>query len=77
MLDDLRNSSVFIDDEEDDLNTPEQPSQPGRNRRAKKEPTFLGMTAVQRFLLSVMVFFMVCILGILALVATGSIVIPF
>lgn len=77
MLDDLRSSSSFIDDEEE---TPAQESEavyrrPARRRR--KEQPFLGMTAQQRFIVSLMVFMMVCILGVVALVATGSITLPF
>ena len=74
MLDDLRNSSSFIDDEE----TPNQEQEgihrrQGRNRRSD---TFLGMTAQQRFILSLMMFFMVCALGVFALIITGSVAIP-
>jgi hypothetical protein len=74
MLDDLRNSSAFIDDEE----TPEQQEEVVRRRpiRRRNKETFLGMTAQQRFILSLMMFFMVCILGSIALVITGSVVIP-
>ncbi len=74
MLDDLRNSSSFIDEEE----TPEQEQDAvsaSRSRRQSKE-TFLGMTAQQRFNLSLMMFFMVCALGVFALIITGSIAIP-
>lgn len=74
MLDDLRNSSSFIDEEE--TNEPEEEviQQPAVRRRSKE--TFLGMTAQQRFILSLMMFFMVCLLGSVALVITGSIAIP-
>ena len=76
MLDDLRSSSSFIDEEE----TPNQETEsvhrrPARRRR--KEQPFLGMTAQQRFLVSLMVFVMVCVLGVFALVLTGSIYLPF
>jgi len=77
MLDDLRSSSSFIDDEEE---TPAQETevvyrQPARRRR--KEQPFLGMTAQQRFLVSLMLFLMVCVLGVFALVITNSIALPF
>jgi hypothetical protein len=74
MLDDLRNSSSFIDEEE----TPEQEqgtTSSSQTRQQSKE-TFLGMTAQQRFILSLMMFFMVCALGVFALIITGSIVVP-
>lgn len=75
MLDDLRNSSAFIEEEEPVLEQEEAVRyRPARRRR---KDTFLGMTAQQRFFLSLMVFFMVFILGVLALVATGSITLPF
>lgn len=41
------------------------------------ERGFLGMTALQRFILSVMIFLMVTILGAFCLILTGKVVIPF
>lgn len=38
---------------------------------------FLGMNALQRFILSVMIFVMVVILGAFCLILTGKIVLPF
>jgi hypothetical protein len=73
MLDDLRNSSSFIDEEEpQEQETAQQ--QPVRRRRKE---TFLGMTAQQRFILSLMLFFMLCVLGVFALLISGSMVLPF
>ncbi len=75
MLDDLRNSSSFIDEEE----IPEQEEAvSGRQpaRRHRQQETFLGMTAQQRFILSLMLFFMVCLLGAFALVVAGKVAIP-
>ncbi len=74
MLDDLRNSSSFIDDDEPQ----EQQEQVVRSpvRRRKKEPTFLGLTAKQRFFVSLMLFFLVCVVLFIALVLTGNVVIP-
>jgi hypothetical protein len=76
MLDDLRNSSSFIEEEE-----PENPEEQGTMyrstaRRRRKEP-FMGMTAQQRFILSLMLFFMVFILGLFALVVSGAVILPF
>ncbi len=75
MLDDLRNSSAFIDDEEE---TDEQEEEYIRQRPARRrsQETFLGMTAQQRFILSLMMFIMVCALGTLALVITGTVALP-
>jgi hypothetical protein len=73
MLDDLRNSSNFIEEEE----TPEEPIQVVRRPMRQQRPeSFLGMTAQQRFILSLMLLFMVLILGVIALVASGSFYIP-
>lgn len=72
MLDDLRNSSSFIEEEPP---VEEQP-QPKRFIQPRKE-TFLGMTAPQRFALSLLLFLMVCVIGVFALLFTGSISLPF
>ncbi len=75
MLDDLRNSSSF--EEEEPLQVQEeQQVEPERRRRQGKEP-FLGMTAPQRFVLSLMLFFMTCVLGALALVILEKVYLPF
>lgn len=73
MLDDLRNSSSFLEDEP----TPEpEPVQPRIERRPKKE-TFLGLTAQQRFILSLLLFLIVCMVGTFGLLISGSISLPF
>ncbi len=74
MLDDLRNSSSFIDEE--DTNEQEEEVIQRRPARQRSKETFLGMTAQQRFILSLMMFFMVCLLGWAALILTGSVVLP-
>jgi hypothetical protein len=73
MLDDLRNSSSFIDDEPP---AEQEPVQRRTIRRRQKE-TFLGMTAQQRFIISLMLFLMICVMGTFALVFSGSITLPF
>jgi hypothetical protein len=72
MLDDLRNSSSYIEEEP----VPEQ--KPGRRRALRKtqKDTFLGMTAAQRFIISLVLFLLICVLGTFALLFTGSIVLP-
>lgn len=77
MLDDLRSSSSFIDDDEETQANETEVSYRRPVRRRRKEQPFLGMTAQQRFIVSLMLFMMVCILGAVALVATGSITLPF
>lgn len=76
MLDDLRNSSSFIDEEENQ-NNPAAQNTTLRNSYRQKPETFLGMTAQQRFLLSLMLFMMIFVVGMFALVVTGSILLPF
>ncbi len=73
MLDDLRNSSSFVDEEDNNEQEEVIAHRPAR-RRGKE--TFLGMTAQQRFILSLMMFLMVCMLGAAALILTGSIALP-
>lgn len=77
MLDDLRNSSSFEEEEEPlEEQEAEQDEAASRRARRQKEP-FLGMTAPQRFVLSLMLFLMTCVLGFLALVVLGKLYLPF
>ena len=75
MLDDLRNSSSFID-EEDNQETVGAQSSTLRHDYRQQPETFMGMTAQQRFFISLIVFLMVLVLGVFALVVSGSIVLP-
>jgi hypothetical protein len=73
MLDDLRNSSSFLEDEP----PPEPvPVRPRIEPRPKKEK-FLGLTAQQRFILSLLLFLIVCVIGTFGLLISGSISLPF
>ena len=76
MLDDLRNSSDFIDEESSQENAGEQPSTLRKDYRQQPQ-NFMGMTAKQRFLISLIIFLMVLVLGTFALIVSGSIVLPF
>jgi len=78
MFDNLRDLSDFPpeDEEQDDIFKDiedvavEAPAAaPARKRRKSKN--FLGMTAMQRFLISVMLFFTVCLLGTLVMFVLG------
>jgi hypothetical protein len=71
MLDDLRNSAVQQQEEEElpPVRPPKAPSRP--------QGPFLGMTAPQRFLLALMLFLMVLVLGTFFLVLTERLVFPF
>jgi hypothetical protein len=64
MLDDLRNS-VDLSFEEEGL------AEARTLRQRRRRRPFLGMTAPQRFFLSLMLFMMVAVLGMLCLVVTG------
>jgi hypothetical protein len=67
MLDDLRQqaSEVPFDEGEDVFSTevPERPHQ----------PSFLGMTPAQRFVIALMLLMMVCIIGSFFLLVTGRV----
>jgi hypothetical protein len=69
MFDNLRDSaeSSFYEEEPNDLYK-EPVAQPvPKRRRRRNNARFLGMTAQQRFLVSVMLLFTVCIIGTLAM----------
>jgi hypothetical protein len=71
MLDDLRNSAGPSFYEEDPLDTkPEKPERPSRHG------DLLGMTAPQRFIISLFLFLMVAILGIFVLIVFQKVSIP-
>lgn len=73
MFDNLRDSaeSSFYEEEPNDLYK-EPVAQPAPKRRRASNGRFLGMTAQQRFLISVMVMFTVCIIGTLAMFVLGK-----
>jgi hypothetical protein len=68
----LRNSSDFVEEE-----PPVEPEPIRKLPARQQKETFLGMTAPQRFVLSLLLFLMVCVIGIFALLLTGSISLPF
>ena len=74
MFDNLRESaeSPFYEEESNDLYK-EPASRPlvSATSIRRNDRRFLGMTAQQRFIVSLMLMFMVCILGTLALFITG------
>jgi hypothetical protein len=76
MFDNLRDDSSFYEDEPNDLNQePAAPAQPTvairRSSPHRRNPRFMGMTAQQRFLISVMLLITVCVMGVLTMVLTG------
>ena len=82
MFDNLRDFSdePLYEDETNDLYKEpeglEAPSDdapaPARKKKKRKSKNFLGMTAQQRFILSVMVMLTVCMVGTLAMFVLGK-----
>lgn len=75
-LRDLSDSSLYEEDQnqDDDLFKDIEEAQspaPAPVRKKRKNGNFLGMTAQQRFLISVMLLIAVCMLGALAMFALG------
>ncbi len=71
MLDDLRNeatTNTFFEDDDADFLLEGAP--------VRERGNFLGMTALQRFILSMMLLFSVCLLGSLCLLVTQRLVPP-
>ena len=72
MLDNLRDQAASSQFEEEVVPIQEEVEQP--------KPSInqvLGMNARQRFILSVMLLFVVCLLGVMFLFVTGKVVPPF
>lgn len=68
MLDDLRRTDDDDFNEFDEDTSDEAEVRPTMTKRG-----FLGMTAAERMILSIMVFLLVTVLGVLMLLATGRI----
>jgi hypothetical protein len=68
MLDDLRNSASKSFQEEEEAQSPKPRDVIRIQPMAPREP-FLGMTAQQRFVIALLIFLMVSVLGALVLVA--------
>ena len=75
MLDNLRNQATFQPDEEEPLE-PSQPEQPKPPKPRRSLDQITGTTDKQRFLLAVMLLVSVCLLGVILLVLTGTVVLP-
>lgn len=71
MFDNLRDSSFYEEEEQNNELYTEPAPQPAVVRRRRQSSRFLGMTAQQRFLLSMMFLFMVCVMGVLAMMVLG------
>jgi hypothetical protein len=66
-IDDLRSDADYLDN--DDFEEQAKPV-------PVRQPQFLGMTPVQRFVVALMIFMMVCILGAFFLLITDTIWLP-
>ena len=72
MFDNLRDSaSDFYEEEQSDLNKAQPVARTAVGRR-RRNTRFLGMTAQQRFFLSIMLFLTVCVMGVLAMFVLGK-----
>jgi hypothetical protein len=71
MFDNLRESasSSFYEEDQNDLYKEPEAKVVSKRRSNSR---FLGMTAQQRFLISMMLFFTVCIMGTLAMLVLGK-----
>lgn len=72
MLDDLRNSagSPFLDEEPYEIEEEKKPLK-------RNGGNFLGMTAPQRFVVSIFLFMMILILGVFLLILFQKVYFPF
>jgi hypothetical protein len=75
-LRDLSDAPLYEDDEQQASSnkgpqTADMPAPAAPVRKTRKSRNFLGMTAQQRFLISVMLMFTVCLLGTLVMFVTG------
>lgn len=73
MFEDLRNSASqsFIEE------IPPEEEEAAPVRKQVQRGPFLGMTAPQRFIIALLLFFMVCIMGAFCLLLTESVWLPF
>ena len=71
MLDDLREQAGDVD-----FFTDEEESYDYNEIQTAKPTLFMGMTAVQRFIIAVLVMFMTCIMGTFCLLVTEKIALP-
>jgi len=69
MFDNLRDSASSFYEEEP--NDPVPAAKPAARRR-RRNTRFLGMTAQQRFFVSLMLMFMVCVIGVLVMFVLGK-----
>ena len=76
MLDDLRDQASFQPEEKGPLPV-ETTEQPKRKKPSQPINRKAGLTAPQAFILSLMLLMAVCLLGVMILITTGKVVLPF
>jgi hypothetical protein len=73
MFDNLRDTeSNFYEEEPNDLYKEPEAKSAGRSKRRKSGGRFLGLTGQQRFILSFMLFLMVCVGGTFVMFLLGK-----
>lgn len=73
MFDNLRDSaSSFYEEEPNDLYKEPEAKPAAKSKRRRSNGRFLGMTAQQRFILSLMLMLTVCTIGTLAMFVLGK-----
>ncbi|MEN6408155.1 MAG: hypothetical protein ABFD44_00420 [Anaerolineaceae bacterium] len=68
MLDNLRDEASFVEEEPVPEELSKKPAKPSR--------PFLGMTPAQRFVIALLLFLMICLLGTFCLLVTERVVLP-
>jgi len=76
MLDNLRNQSAFTPDEEEPVESG-RPKKPKADSPRRSFDEITGTTDKQRLMLAVMVLVMVCLLGVIFLLISGKVVLPY
>lgn len=77
MFEDLRKSANEKFENEDDPIEDFDPYDYSEHDEEQTRKQFLGMTSFQRFILAVMLFFIICVFAVFLLVLTGKIYLPF
>jgi len=71
---DMQDSSSFLDELEAEESAPPAKRTPKRKRRRSKSSGFFGLTSKQTFIISALLFFLVCSVGLLFMLISGKMV---
>lgn len=72
---DMQDSSTFLDELEAEEGAPPPKRTPKRKRRRSKSSGFFGLTSKQTFIISALLFFLVCSVGLLFMLITDKMVV--